>query len=46
MLFLYIPVAGIWGLLGIILADEPVLPFDYISYAEQLQVCFIYSLHL
>ncbi|CAN7135382.1 unnamed protein product [Brassica rapa subsp. narinosa] len=33
----HVAMAGIWGLLGIILADEPVLPFDYISYAEQLQ---------
>ncbi|KAJ4870893.1 putative glutamate carboxypeptidase 2 [Raphanus sativus] len=33
----HVAMAGIWGLLGIILADEPVLPFDYISYAQQLQ---------
>ncbi|KAF8047358.1 hypothetical protein N665_3078s0002 [Sinapis alba] len=33
----HVAMAGIWGLLGIILADEPVLPFNYISYAEQLQ---------
>ncbi|KAH0928547.1 hypothetical protein HID58_014274 [Brassica napus] len=33
----HVAMAGIWGLLGIILADEPVLPFDYIAYAEQLQ---------
>ncbi|CAH8371650.1 unnamed protein product [Eruca vesicaria subsp. sativa] len=32
----HVAMAGIWGLLGIILADEPVIP--YISYAEQLQV--------
>ncbi|KAJ0245741.1 glutamate carboxypeptidase AMP1 [Hirschfeldia incana] len=32
----HVAMAGIWGLLGIILADEPVLPFDYLSYAEQL----------
>ncbi|KAF8101897.1 hypothetical protein N665_0201s0204 [Sinapis alba] len=32
----HVTMAGIWGLLGIILADEPVLPFNYISYAEQL----------
>jgi N-acetylated-alpha-linked acidic dipeptidase len=35
--FLYLSVAGIWGLLGILLADEPLIPFDYISYADQLQ---------
>ncbi|EFH54255.1 hypothetical protein ARALYDRAFT_485877 [Arabidopsis lyrata subsp. lyrata] len=34
----HVAMAGIWGLLGIILADEPLIPFDYISYAEQLQV--------
>ncbi|CAN6904344.1 unnamed protein product [Brassica oleracea] len=33
----HVAMAGVWGLLGIILADEPVLPFNYISYAEQLQ---------
>ncbi|KAF8117396.1 hypothetical protein N665_0011s0112 [Sinapis alba] len=33
----HVAMAAIWGLLGIILADEPVLPFNYISYAEQLQ---------
>ncbi|CAN6977617.1 hypothetical protein IGI04_037558 [Brassica rapa subsp. trilocularis] len=32
----HVAMAGVWGLLGIILADEPVIPFDYISYAEQL----------
>lgn len=31
-------VAGVWGLLGLHLADDPVLPFDYLSYAKQLQV--------
>ncbi|CAH8360245.1 unnamed protein product [Eruca vesicaria subsp. sativa] len=33
----HVAMAGIWGILAIILADEPVLPFDYNSYAEQLQ---------
>ncbi|VYS60407.1 unnamed protein product [Arabidopsis thaliana] len=33
----HVAMAGIWGLLGILLADEPLIPFDYISYAEQLQ---------
>ncbi|CAN8279328.1 unnamed protein product [Cochlearia groenlandica] len=33
----HVAMAGIWGLLGIILADEPVIPFDYVSYAQQLQ---------
>ncbi|MBA0846577.1 hypothetical protein Goshw_004089 [Gossypium schwendimanii] len=31
-------VAGVWGLLGLHLADDPVLPLDYLSYAKQLQV--------
>nr|KJB08713.1 hypothetical protein B456_001G099300 [Gossypium raimondii] len=30
-------VAGVWGLLGLHLADDPVLPLDYLSYAKQLQ---------
>ncbi|CAA7046117.1 unnamed protein product [Microthlaspi erraticum] len=33
----HVAMAGIWGLLGIFLADEPLIPFDYTSYAEQLQ---------
>lgn len=33
----HVAVAGIWGLLALHLADESILPFDYISYAEQLQ---------
>ncbi|KAJ0246994.1 glutamate carboxypeptidase AMP1 [Hirschfeldia incana] len=33
----HVAMAEVWGLLAIILADEPVLPFNYISYAEQLQ---------
>lgn len=31
-------VAEILGLLTLRLADDPVLPFDYVSYAAQLQV--------
>lgn len=33
----HVAVAGIWGLLALHLADESILPFDYISYVEQLQ---------
>ncbi|RWV97737.1 hypothetical protein GW17_00039455 [Ensete ventricosum] len=42
-------VAELWGLLGLRLADDPVLPFDYLSYSSQLHVSichmnFIYKL--
>ncbi|XP_023751417.1 probable glutamate carboxypeptidase AMP1 [Lactuca sativa] len=33
----HVAVAGVWGLLGIHLADDPILPFNYLSYATQLQ---------
>ncbi|OVA00857.1 Transferrin receptor-like [Macleaya cordata] len=33
----HVAVAGIWGLLALHLADDPVLPFDYLSYAAKLQ---------
>ncbi|XP_010555869.1 PREDICTED: probable glutamate carboxypeptidase 2 [Tarenaya hassleriana] len=33
----HVAMAGIWGLLGLIIADEPLIPFDYISYADQLK---------
>uniref|UniRef100_A0A1J3K786 glutamate carboxypeptidase II n=1 Tax=Noccaea caerulescens TaxID=107243 RepID=A0A1J3K786_NOCCA len=33
----HVAIAGIWGLLGLFLADEPLIPFDYTSYAAQLQ---------
>ncbi|XP_008777140.1 probable glutamate carboxypeptidase VP8 [Phoenix dactylifera] len=33
----HVAIAEIWGLLGLHLADDPVLPFDYLSYAAQLQ---------
>lgn len=38
-------VAEIWGLLGLRLADDLVLPFDYPSYSAQLHVstCFLRS---
>lgn len=41
-------VAGVWGLLGVHLADDPILPFNYLSYAAQLQVWlfFLSSIHL
>ena len=37
-LFFIVSVAGIWGLLALHLADESILPFDYLTYVEQLQV--------
>lgn len=33
----HVAVAGVWGLLGVRLADDPILPFNYLSYAAQLQ---------
>lgn len=33
----HVAIAEIWGLLGLHFADDPVLPFDYLSYATQLQ---------
>lgn len=30
-------VAGLWGLIALHLADDPILPFNYVTYAEQLQ---------
>ncbi|XWS56117.1 hypothetical protein CRYUN_Cryun09bG0058900 [Craigia yunnanensis] len=33
----HVAVAGVWGLLGLYLADDPVLPLNYLNYAEQLQ---------
>ncbi|KAL5708932.1 glutamate carboxypeptidase II [Ranunculus cassubicifolius] len=33
----HVAVSGIWGLLALRLADDPVLPFNYLSYAAQLQ---------
>ncbi|XP_024027001.1 probable glutamate carboxypeptidase AMP1 isoform X1 [Morus notabilis] len=33
----HVAVAGVWGLLALHLADDPILPFNYISYAEQLK---------
>lgn len=33
----HVAVAGIWGLLALRLADDSILPFNYLSYAEQLQ---------
>ncbi|XP_039026298.1 probable glutamate carboxypeptidase AMP1 isoform X1 [Hibiscus syriacus] len=33
----HVAVAGVWGLLGLRLADDPILPLDYLSYAKQLQ---------
>ncbi|GAB2272544.1 hypothetical protein Dimus_007367 [Dionaea muscipula] len=33
----HVAVAGLWGLLALHLADEPILPFSYISYATELQ---------
>ncbi|XP_059646533.1 probable glutamate carboxypeptidase AMP1 isoform X2 [Cornus florida] len=33
----HVAVAGIWGLLALHLADDPVLPLNYLTYAVQLQ---------
>ncbi|XP_010516011.1 PREDICTED: probable glutamate carboxypeptidase 2 [Camelina sativa] len=33
----HVAMSGIWGLIGILLADEPLIPFDYTSYAQELQ---------
>lgn len=33
--------ASIWGLVALRLADEEFLPFDYLSYAYELQVCIL-----
>ncbi|KAJ4843991.1 putative glutamate carboxypeptidase amp1 [Turnera subulata] len=33
----HVAVAGIWGLLALRLADDFILPFNYLSYANQLQ---------
>ncbi|CAN6465097.1 unnamed protein product [Victoria cruziana] len=33
----HVAVSGIWGLLALRLSDDPVLPFDYVSYASQLE---------
>ncbi|XP_043701342.1 probable glutamate carboxypeptidase AMP1 isoform X2 [Telopea speciosissima] len=33
----HVSVSGIWGLLALQLAGDPILPFDYVSYAAQLQ---------
>ncbi|XP_057980562.1 probable glutamate carboxypeptidase AMP1 [Malania oleifera] len=33
----HVAVAGIWGLLGLHLADDSILPFNYLSYVHQLQ---------
>ncbi|PON44925.1 Peptidase [Parasponia andersonii] len=34
----HVAVAGVWGLLALHLADESIIPFNYLSYAEQLKV--------
>lgn len=31
-------VTGVWGLLALRLADDPILPFNYRPYAAELQV--------
>ncbi|XP_041025914.1 probable glutamate carboxypeptidase AMP1 [Juglans microcarpa x Juglans regia] len=33
----HVAVAGIWGTLALHLADDSILPFNYLSYADQLQ---------
>ncbi|XP_027364285.1 probable glutamate carboxypeptidase AMP1 [Abrus precatorius] len=34
----HVAVAGIWGLLALHLADDSIIPFNYLSYADQLKV--------
>ncbi|KAK7392743.1 hypothetical protein VNO78_21190 [Psophocarpus tetragonolobus] len=34
----HVAVSGIWGLLALHLADDSTIPFNYLSYANQLQV--------
>ncbi|KOM34048.1 hypothetical protein LR48_Vigan02g019800 [Vigna angularis] len=34
----HVAVTGIWGLLALRLADDSIIPFNYVSYADQLQV--------
>ncbi|KAJ9693801.1 hypothetical protein PVL29_009662 [Vitis rotundifolia] len=38
----HVAVAGVWGLLALHLADDPILPFNYVSYTEQLWVGICY----
>lgn len=33
----HVTAAGIWGLVALRLADDPILPFNYLSYATELQ---------
>ncbi|XP_071734808.1 probable glutamate carboxypeptidase AMP1 [Rutidosis leptorrhynchoides] len=33
----HVAVSDVWGLLALHLADDPILPFNYLSYAAQLQ---------
>lgn len=33
----HVAVSGVWGLLALHLADDPILPFNYLSYVAQLQ---------
>ncbi|XP_050216841.1 probable glutamate carboxypeptidase LAMP1 [Mercurialis annua] len=35
----HLAVASIWGLVALQLADEEILPFNYLSYASELQKC-------
>ncbi|CAJ1967349.1 unnamed protein product [Sphenostylis stenocarpa] len=34
----HVAVTGIWGLLALRLADDSIIPFNYLSYVDQLQV--------
>lgn len=43
IIFLFgVSVAGIWGLVALHLADDLILPFNYLSYASELQVEIFY----
>ncbi|KAK9102285.1 hypothetical protein Sjap_019539 [Stephania japonica] len=35
----HVTAASIWGLLALHLADDELLPFNYVSYANELQAC-------
>ncbi|RZC21662.1 probable glutamate carboxypeptidase AMP1 [Glycine soja] len=34
----HVAVTGVWGLLALHLANDPILPFNYVSYANELQL--------
>jgi len=36
------PVASVWGLIALKLADDEIIPFNYVSYASELEVPLIH----